>query len=117
MPLTLGGVELPPPVIGPEGSSGEMLPKGELLYMADGTVVYDYVEVDRFQREITWRFLTEAEYTTILNRAKVATVQAYSPWEETASYNVVVTRFSHETQYTVEGTFYHCEMRLEEVGT
>lgn len=115
MATTLGGVTLAQPKFYHEGYEVEMVDNGAFHNLADGSVVYDYVN-SRFRVTLRWEGLTSAEKGTIQTRALVKTAQAFVA-DNGDSWTVLVVPNSWRYSYQDDGDAterYKAELRLEE---
>ena len=116
MATTLGGSTLADPDHARQGYVRNVEDVGAFLTMADGSVVFDYVD-SLYVFHLSWNAITEAERNTILTKYLVKTAQAFSPPDSAGSYNVIVIPGSWKDDYTEDGdgtARYYCELSLRE---
>jgi len=116
MATTLGGSTLADPAYERSGYTREVEDVGAFLTMADGSVVFDYVDT-LYVFHLKWNAITGAQRDTILTKYLVKTAQAFSPPDSASSYNVIVVPNSWKEDYLEDGDGterYYCELALRE---
>lgn len=111
-------VTLPDPAAGPEGCSVEEMDQGAFLQMADGSVVYDWVNT-RYRWKLYWSGINAANLATIADQVHIQGEKTFSPPINASTYTVFVVPGSliYETFETGQGvTYYNVNLQVEETS-
>ncbi len=115
--MTLGGTELPLPIVDENGQGADLVGQGAIQEMADGSAVLYHTGSSRQHFKFSWRLLSAANYAILKGKAEITTTQTLKPPDTATTYSVVSlpNTFKSKTHWIGGLPIYSVDWELMEV--